>query len=193
MASRNLCGKREAIKQRSWDSVRVWWAPVLSRGKLHVEVLGDGFPGEAEAGAAILVAKVRAALNIRFQSGGQPATIFVDRGRGFWHIGTGRITVGFRNALAEHGLRTFYGDDGSAQPGNLQEVLLHETAVSWIRHREVTTRPPMPWQETVEDYGARLRAVVQDINDHLDVEGLCKALPKRIQQLRDAEGDRICH
>ena len=75
-----------------------------------------------------------------------------------------------------------------------QDVRDHyQAAVAWIRHREVTTRPPMPWQETVEDYGARLRAVVQDINDHLDVEGLCKALPKRIQQLRDAEGDRICH
>ena len=42
-----------------------------------------------------------------------------------------------------------------------------------------------------EEFGARLRAICQDINDNLDVDNLCKALPKRVQALRDAEGDRI--
>ena len=35
--SRNLKGKKEALKQNSWDAVRVWWLAVLVRGKLHVE------------------------------------------------------------------------------------------------------------------------------------------------------------
>ena len=34
---RNLKGKKEALKQNSWDAVRVWWLAVLVRGKLHVE------------------------------------------------------------------------------------------------------------------------------------------------------------
>ena len=42
------------------------------RGKLHLVLLGSSFPGETPAGAAQLVWKVRAAMNIRFQSGDQP-------------------------------------------------------------------------------------------------------------------------
>ena len=65
--SAKLRGNASAIKQNSWDSIKVWWAPVLTRGKLHVELLGDNFPGETQEGAAMLVARVRAALNVRFQ------------------------------------------------------------------------------------------------------------------------------
>ena len=48
--SENLRGKQEALKQNSWDSLRVWWFPMLARGKLHVEVLPEDFPGETEKG-----------------------------------------------------------------------------------------------------------------------------------------------
>jgi hypothetical protein len=51
----------------SSDTVRVWWVPILTRGKLHIEPLPDNFPGETEEGASIMVAKVRAALNIRLE------------------------------------------------------------------------------------------------------------------------------
>ena len=79
------------------------------------------------------------------------------------------------------------------QPGNLQEVMLHETAVSWIRVREARARarPVTPWKETVEELGTRLRSICQDIKDNCDVEGLCRKLPKRIQHVADAKGDRI--
>ena len=59
MMSKKLRGKPEALKQNSWDAVRVYWAPVFSRGQLHIEMLGEGFPREAPAGAAMLVAKAR--------------------------------------------------------------------------------------------------------------------------------------
>ena len=83
-------------------------------------------------------------------------------------------------------LRSYYGDDARVQPGNL-----HETAVAWIKRWEETTRPREPWKETLEEFGARLRGVCQDINDSCDVEGLCRALPKRVQALVEAQGDRI--
>jgi hypothetical protein len=51
--SRNLRGNTAKTKQKSWDSIKVWWAPILTRGKLHVEMLGDDFPGEKAGGAAI--------------------------------------------------------------------------------------------------------------------------------------------
>ena len=75
--------------------------------------------------------------------------------------------------------------------GQHQEVLLHETAVAWVRHREKTVRPVRPWEETPAQYATRLRSIFQDINDNLDVEGLCWSLPERLQALVDAEGDRI--
>jgi hypothetical protein len=51
--SKNLRSNTAKTKQKSWDSIKVWWAPVLTRGKLHVEMLGDDFPGEKAGGAAI--------------------------------------------------------------------------------------------------------------------------------------------
>ena len=52
--SSNLRGNTSKTKQKSWDSIKVWWAPVLTRGKLHIELLGEGFPGETSEGAAIV-------------------------------------------------------------------------------------------------------------------------------------------
>ena len=75
-----------SIKQRSWGTHRVYYAPVLARGKLHTVLLGDDFPGEKPEGAAKLVAKVRASLNIRFQSDDQPDIVFTDRGQGFYRL-----------------------------------------------------------------------------------------------------------
>ena len=191
LCSKNLRGKPESLKQRSWDTVRVWWAPVLSRGKLHLEVLGDDFPGETPEGAATLVAKVRAAVNVRFQSSDQPRILFTDRGQGFYNIKGGRITTAYKEALSEHSLKAYYGDNASVQPGNLQEVLLHETAVAWVRRREAVSQPLRPWKETPAEYAARLRSICQYINANFDVEGLCRKFPERLQLVVDAEGDRI--
>ena len=77
------------------------------------------------------------------------------------------------------------------QPGNLQDVLLHETAVSWIRRRETRTRPEEPWKESPQDLGVRLRSIAQDINNNSNVEGLCRQLPQRLFDLADREGDRL--
>jgi len=136
---------------------------------------------------------VRAALNIRFWGDDKPSIVFVDRGPGFYNPNGGDITRKFKAALDEHSLKAYYGDSAAEQPGNMQDVLLHETAVSWIRYRETRCRPQIPWQETPAELGARLRCVCQEINDKLDVEGLCKGWPKRVQEVVDAEGDRIKH
>ena len=73
----------------------------------------------------------------------------------------------------------------------MQEVMLHETAVSWIRRREAQNRMPRPWEETPEQFATRLKGIVQEINDTLNVDGLCRAFPQRLQKLVDRDGDRI--
>ena len=190
--SANLRGKKEDLKQNSWGTIKIWWMPVLMRGKLHVEVFDDSYPGETEDGAEVLVAKVRAAVNRRFQGdAAKPDTVMVDRGKGFYNIGTGNITTKFRQALADHGLKNLMGNCAAVQPGHMQEILLHETAVAWIRHRLTTTTPSQCWLETPTQYEKRLKGVVEDINANLDVEGLCNNLLKRVDGVIESKGGRV--
>ena len=71
--------------------------------------------------------------------------------------------TGFRQALRDHGLRAFMGDDASLQPGALQEVMLHETAVAWCRYKLARCLPARPWLETPEEYRTRLKAAVAGV------------------------------
>ena len=50
LASRNLKGNVSTLKQNSWDTSRVFWLPLSVRGKLHVEALPEGFPGDTLGG-----------------------------------------------------------------------------------------------------------------------------------------------
>ena len=182
---------QNVLKQNSSDTVKVWWVPILTRGKLHVESLPDNFPGQTEAGAALMVAKVRAALNIRFLKTRAPRVLFTDRGNGFFNSGSGAITEGYRRALRSHSLRAFFPRDASIQPGTLQEIMLHETAVAWMRERLKKTLPRCPWEESVDAHRARLKGAAAHVNEMFDVDGLCRELPQRLQALRQSGGDRI--
>ena len=79
LSSYNLRGSKEVLKQQTWGTTKVWWAPILSRGKLHVVTFEDDFPGEEPAGAKELVQKL---LVAGFSSSpSKPSWVFVDRGR----------------------------------------------------------------------------------------------------------------
>ena len=137
-----------------------------------------------------MVAKVRAALNIRFPTS-PPKVLFTDRGNGFYESNSGQITDDYREALREHGLKAFMGDDASEQPGTLQELLLHETAMAWVRERLKKTVPKVPWQESNEAYGSRLKEVAAYINANYNVDNLCRELPDRVATLLKRKGDRL--
>ena len=189
--SQNLRMPKHVLKLSSSDTVKVWWVPVLTRGKLHIEPLPDNFPGETEEGAAVMVTRVRAALNIRFQGGTAPKILFTDRGNGFYVSGTGRITPGYDAALKTHNLRAYFGNDASIQPGQLQEVMLHETAVSWMRLRLARTVPSRSWEESVEAYRSRLKDCAAYINANYNIDSLCRELPDRVAELHKREGGRL--
>ena len=69
---------------------------------------------------------------IRFQTESEPDTVFTDKGQGFHRIATSQITPEYADALRENGLQAFMGPDGSRQPGDLKELMLHEAAVVWL-------------------------------------------------------------
>ena len=101
------------------------------------------------------------------------------------------MTVEYRAALKRNRLRAFFATNASVQPGQLQEVMLHETAVSWMRARLTKTAPKKSWAETLEAYRSRLKDCAAHINDHHDVSGLCHELPSRLVELDRLKGDRL--
>ena len=88
-------------------------------------------------------------------------------------------------------MRAFMGDDAARQPGALQEVMLHETAVAWRRYKLARCVPSRPWAETPEEYRMRLKAVVAEVNRDYNVENLCRELPQRVRDLNEAQGGRL--
>ena len=53
-----------------------------------------------------------------------------------------RLTQQYEQALRDHGFSDIVGSDASVQPGKLQELMLHEIAVAWVRVRLAQTVPP---------------------------------------------------
>ena len=189
-SSENLRGNEGVLKQNSFDAERMYWAPVLTRGKLHVLELPDGFPGETPDGAATLVARVPGALALRFPNGAKPKVVMCDRGRGFFST-TGPITHRYKAALEAADLRPFQGNNAARQPGNIGDVLLRETAVAWLRKLEARSIPAQPWKETRDEFYTRLRVCCAQVNAKYDVEGLCKGFPKRLADVKAKHGDRL--
>ena len=57
---------KDALKQCAFHDSKVWWAPVLTMGKLEVLVFDEDFPGETAEGAALLVDRIPGVLARRF-------------------------------------------------------------------------------------------------------------------------------
>ena len=54
------------------------------------------------------------------------------------------------------------------------------------------TLPSAPWEETEEEFGARLKEAAVWVNQHHDVEGLCKEMPQRMHDLvYETKGHRL--
>eukprot|EP00973_Karenia_brevis_P034926 4819307-Karenia_brevis.AAC.1 len=83
------------------------------------------------------------------------------------------------------------GDNAFVQPGSCSELMLHETAVSWIRERLGKTVPRKPWEENRQAYATRLKECCDFINANYNVEGLCRELLQRVNKVLAAKGGPI--
>ena len=99
-----------------YSTMRIWWFPVLCKGKLHVDCFDSDFPGEKPDGASILVERVRSAVNVRFQNvDSKPNIVFTDRGRGFYEPSNGKIQPEYRQALRDNSFTAILGDNAAEQ------------------------------------------------------------------------------
>ena len=103
----------------------------------------------------------------------------------------GSISASIDLELTEGGFRPFAGHFAAEQPPDIPDVLLHETAISWVKSREGKTKPPKAWEETREAFTARMRGIVQEVNASCDVEGLCYGFLKRLGELVERKGARL--
>ena len=69
--------------------------------------------------------------------------------------------------------------------------MLRETAVSWIPLLLGRSAPKKAWEESREAFTARLKRICEDINEPLDVEGLCRDLLPRVEKPVARKGDRL--
>ena len=190
-ASENFTPSKDALKQCAFHDSKVWWAPVLTRGKLEILIFDEDFPGETADGATLVIDRIPGVLARRFPNAKRlPRYVFVDRGRGFY-TPAGHITIKFKEALARAGLRPFAGEDASSQPPNIADILPHETVTSWIRSREAKGKPKRPWLETRKAFKKRMGDIAREINRTLDVEGACRGVGHRLEEVLAADGDRL--
>ena len=197
--SANLGGSETADKQCSWGSTRVYFGAVLTRGVFGIVVFTDvdEFPGETPEGARLLVEQLPALLNKMLGADAKkPRTIFTDRGPGFYHRRWGTVTGDYESACREQGFKLWVGPNSKqgprAQPPDVADVVLHETAISWLRVEEEQTRPTRPWEETPKQLAVRLQRGVSRINKDFDVRGLCMEFPDRLHTLvKKKGGDRL--
>ena len=94
--------QKHALTQCAFNDEKVWWGFVLLRGKVHVEVFGDDFPGENSDGAMVLGQKLEGVVAKRTPRSSlqKPRVVFSDRGRGFYNP-QGYITKKWADALRE--------------------------------------------------------------------------------------------
>ena len=127
-----------------------------------------------------------------------PRILFTDRGPGFYNRRHGTVTGEYAAACKEFGFKLWAGTNARkgphAQPADIADVLLHETATSWLRARLVqsASRLAQTWLETPREFADRMQEDICNINVECDVEGLCREFLQRLEDLSlKSCGDRL--
>ena len=116
---------------------------------------------------------------------------FTDRGTGMYSPG-GQIVGKYEEALRLGGWRSFFGADASKQAPDMGDMLLHETAVSWVRWRLRSIKPrSLPWEESDLQWKRRMQLAVEHANSKYRGSDLCHSFPARLQKCVDADGGRL--
>ena len=116
--------------------------------------------------------------------------------QGFYHKTTGCITGEYETVCRELSFKPWAGTNSRigarAQPPDIADVLLHETAIADLRALIFKSTPVKPWEETAERFAARLQEAVDHANAEHRLADLCRQMPQRLDDLvRTHKGDRL--
>ena len=194
-SARNLRASPYATKQARYGDKRVWWFIVLTRGKVAIMMMPDQWAQTGD-GMAEFVAMLEPLLRKMVGTDARlPRVLLSDRGPGFYQASTGHIVEAYRKAVTDKGFRTYAGNDASKQAPDMPDIWPHETAVSWIRAL-MKKRPMTKGNGLVQmqkEFEAAMASSVKHINDNYDVASLCKSLPRRLDEVIAAKGERLKH
>ena len=113
-----------------------------------------------------------------------PRVLMSDRGTGMY-APSGHVTAAYDRAVRDCGFKLFWGPDAKTQSPDMPDLLLHETAVSWLRGVLRRTKPDVvPWMETPQQWSRRMMNALDECNRSKDVEGLCLQFPERVGMSR---------
>jgi len=177
--------------------VRLWWFVVVARGRVAVEFMDDSWEQTGD-GMAQMVGKLPSVLRRMLgRSRTLPRVVCTDRGPGFYLSGirNGDIVPAYRAALRAGGFRPFAGDQADWQPADCPGVLLHETAVGWIR--QFFKKHPFSRSRSLDSNVARVKTLMATCVAHINAKhrvcDLCSSFPRRLGALVEGEGERLKH
>ena len=120
-------------------------------------------------------------------------SLYWQGGPGFFHPSTGAICPEYAAALHAHGFTAWAGYHSKWQTPDIADILLHETAVAWVRNylrAHLSTIATTPASH-LYILTILLRAAAAHINENYEVEQLCLDLPKRLRELVAARGESL--
>ena len=103
------------------------------------------------------------------------------------------IVDAYAAALNTHGFRPFAGADAKWQPPDLADLFMHETVAAWVRNyfKKNPVRKQRDLNLSKAAVVAALAACGRYINQEYDVKELCSSMPRRLDELARAQGDRL--
>ena len=133
---------------------------------------------QSGAGIAEMVKRLPRIPSNRFKDDDmEPHVIFTNRSPGFYHSFTGSITPECSAASEEYGFTTWAGDRAKWQSADIPDILLHETAVGWVR-KYLRYNPVNFTNDKVvnrERVAEALKNAERHINAHHEVGDSCMA------------------
>ena len=171
-SSKNLRTSPYTNKTTQWGDEKVWWFMVLAQGKVHIHVVGKDWQ-QGSRGQAQMVVKLPIVLKKMLGADASaPDVVFTDRGPGFYHPSTGNICAEYQQALQEHGFRPWAGEQSKWQPPDIPDLLLHETAVAWVRKfmRQHPVKLGTNMGKNISNLVDKLKEAENHINTYYEVE-----------------------
>ena len=188
----NKRGAKTALRQTTFEGTKMNWVIILAKGVVGVDILPLDWTLDGDS-MAVVVQRLEGRLRDMLGADARlPRVLMSDCGAGMY-APSGHVVAAYDCAVRECGFKLFWGPDAERQSPDMPDLLLHETAVSWLRGVLRRTQPDVvPWQETPQQWSRRMKAL-DECNRSNDVEGLCVQFPDRVEECIAKEGVRLSY